>query len=75
MCPLTILFQNIGFLSIKKKTSFGGLHSFPFLLTEASLGADTFNDVAVSNIEMSGVKIIDDNNSTLFNFEGGLGGA
>lgn len=45
-----------------------------FLPTEASLGGDNFNDVAVSAVEVSGVKIIDDNNSTLFDFEGGLGG-
>lgn len=68
-----VIFSNIGLLFARKTKMFYTFHSF-LLPSEASLGGDNFNDVAVSDLEVTGVKIIDDNNSTLFDFEGGLGG-
>lgn len=69
-----VIFSNISLLFARKSKRFYTFHSFFLLPSEASLGGDNFNDVAVSDLEVTGVKIIDDNNSTLFDFEGGLGG-
>lgn len=73
MCP-NVTFYNVGVLFVRKAKMYYTLHSLFLLPSEASLGGDNFNDVAVSAVEVTGVKIIDDNNSTLFDFEGGLGG-
>ncbi|KAK8380030.1 hypothetical protein O3P69_016587 [Scylla paramamosain] len=45
-----------------------------YLFIEASLGGDMKNSVAVSSIQLDGVKIIEDNEPMLFDFEGGLTG-